>query len=39
MLPTHINGSGRKQNSLQRRSAMLSTYLRRIIKPKQMDLE
>ena len=39
MLPTHVNGSGRKQNSLQRRGAMLQTYLRRIIRPKQMDFE
>ena len=39
MLPTHINGSGRKHSSLQRRSAMLYTYLRRIVKPKQMDFE
>ena len=43
MLPTYtvpVNGSGKKHtSSLHRRSAMIQTYLRRLIRPKQMDFE
>lgn len=38
MLPTTLNGIGRR-SSTSRSSSSLSTYLRRIVKPKQLDLE
>jgi hypothetical protein len=35
MLPTSVNGVGRKQSQ----GRVMATYFRRIVKPKQMDFE